>query len=95
MNNYEGLFVLKPDLEREELGQLHQKIAESIKKYKGEMESAPEDWGKKRLSYKLKKQREGAYCLIKFKMDPLQIKPLNSELKLNESIMRIMFTRNQ
>lgn len=95
LNNYEGLFILKPDLEKEELDQLYKKITENIKKYKGEMAGAPEDWGKKRLNYKIKRQREGVYCLIKFNMDPLQIKPLNSELKLNESILRIMFTKQQ
>ncbi|MFH1867603.1 MAG: 30S ribosomal protein S6 [Candidatus Omnitrophota bacterium] len=95
LNNYEGLFILKPDLEKEELSQLHKKITDNIKKYKGELESAPDDWGKKRLNYRIKKQREGSYCLIKFKIDPLEINQLNSELKLNEDIIRIMFTRQQ
>lgn len=93
MNNYEGMFVLKSDLEKEELNTLYQKIADAIKKHNGETEGAPSELGKRRLSYKVKRQRDGAYCLIKFKMDPIKINELNTELKLNESILRIMFTR--
>ena len=87
MNNYEGLFLLKPDLEKEELGDLYQKIGENIKKYKGEIENA-EEWGKKPLAHKTAKQKEGIYYLLKFKLDPDKVKALQSDFKLNEKIIR-------
>lgn len=93
MRDYEGLFILKPDLEKEQLYQLYQKINDSIKKYKGEIEDKTEEWGKRRLAYKIGRYREGIYYLLRFKTEPSQITPLNTDLKLNESIIRIMFTQ--
>lgn len=91
MKNYEGLFILKPGFEKEELSQLYQKVNNNIKKYNGEIEGA-EEWGKKRLAYKIGKNREGIYYLLRFKMDPSQIAPLNADFRLNESIIRVMIT---
>jgi len=94
LKNYEGLFILKPELAKEELSQLHQVIHENIKKYNGEIETA-EDWGKKSLAYEINKQKEGIYYLLKFKIDPKQVKALNTDLKLNESVVRVMLTVSQ
>lgn len=91
MRNYEGLFILKPSLEKEELSQAYQKIADNIKKYKGEIENADE-WGKKPLAYRIGKNREGVYYLLRFKIEPGLIAPLNADFKLNESIIRVMIT---
>lgn len=92
MKNYEGLFILRPDLVEEELNELYQTINNNIKKYNGEIEDA-EGWGKKRLAYKIGRHREGAYYLLRFKIAPGQIAPLNADFKLNESIIRAMITQ--
>ena len=94
MKNYEGLFLLKPQLEKEELSGMYQKIQDNVKKYNGEVEGA-EEWGKKSLAYKIAKNKEGIYYLLKFKMDPAQITHLNTDLKLNESILRVMCTERK
>lgn len=94
MKNYEGLFLLKPQLEKEELSGAYQKIQDNVKKYKGEVEGA-EEWGKKPLAYAIAKNKEGIYYLLKFKMDPAQIVHLNTDLKLNESILRVMCTERK
>lgn len=91
MKNYDGLFILKPGLEKEELDQLYQKISDNIKKYNGEIENA-EEWGKRRLAYKIGRHKEGVYYLLRLKIGPSQIAPLNADFKLNESIIRVMFT---
>lgn len=91
MKNYDGLFILKPSLETEELSGSYQKITDNIKKYEGEIETA-EEWGKKSLAYEIDKEKEGIYYLLKFKIAPAQIKPLNRDFKLNESIVRVMIT---
>ena len=93
MREYEGLFILKADLEKEELSQLYHKVTEGIKKYNGEIIGVPEEWGKKRLAYKVGKHKDGVYYLIRFKMEPGQVAQLNADCKLNESIIRLMFTQ--
>ena len=92
LRNYEGLFLLKPELEKEESNDLYQKIQDTTKKHKGEIEGV-EEWGKRPLAYKIGKYAEGVYYLLKFKIDPRQITKLGSDFKLNESIIRMMFTQ--
>ncbi|MFC1807359.1 30S ribosomal protein S6 [Candidatus Omnitrophota bacterium] len=91
MKNYKGLFLLRPDLEQEELSDLYQKIQDNIKKYKGEVEGV-EEWGKKSLAFKIGKYREGIYYLLSFKMNSLDVVHLNTDIKLNDLIMRAMIT---
>jgi small subunit ribosomal protein S6 len=92
LRDYEGLFILKPDLGKEELGILYTKIQENIKKYKGAVELAQEQ-GKKLLGCKINKQKEGLYYLLRFKAEPSSIVNLKSDFKLNESILRVMFIK--
>jgi small subunit ribosomal protein S6 len=92
LREYEGLFILKPEIEKEELTGLYQKIQENVKKYKGEP-AGVEEWGKKLLTNKIKKYREGIYYIMKFRLDPSNVKKLDADLKLNESILRVMFTQ--
>ena len=94
LRNYEGLFIVKSDLEKEELSSLYEKIKENVKKYNGEVEST-EEWGKKPLSYKIGKHKDGTFCLMKLKIDPAQVAHLSTDLKLNESIIRAMFTQKE
>ena len=91
MKKYEAMLILKPDLEKEELNDLCQKIVDNIKKYNGEIEDAQE-WGRRQLAYKIKGCREGTYYLLKFKAPPAQIAPINADFKLNESIIRALIT---
>jgi small subunit ribosomal protein S6 len=45
-------------------------------------------WGKRRLAYPIKKQQEGFYALIVFKMAPDAIRELDRVLGLRASVLR-------
>lgn len=92
MRDYEALCILKPDLEEAAVKELYKKVAEHIQKYNGEIQ-AVEECGKKKLAYKLGKHREGIYYLVRFKIAPAQIKELNRDFKLNESLLRTLVTQ--
>jgi len=47
-------------------------------------------WGKKRLAYPIKKQLEGFYALITFKITPDAIKEIDRILSLRASVLRHM-----
>jgi len=47
-------------------------------------------WGKKRLAYPIKKQLEGFYALITFKIAPDAIKEIDRVLSLRASVLRHM-----
>ena len=45
-------------------------------------------WGKKRFAYPIKKQQEGFYALITFKITPDAIKEIDRILSLKASVLR-------
>ena len=92
MKNYEGLFLVKPELEKEQLTTLYQQIEEVIKKHNGQIESV-EDQGKKRLSYEIKKYKEAIFYIVKIKIDANKVNPLTGDLKLIDSVLRVMITQ--
>ena len=89
MNNYEGIFIIDPELNDEDQGKIQDSIKESIAKQSGVVESF-ENWGKKKLAYKINKRRDGMYYFIKFKADPLAISKMNKGYKHNESILKTL-----
>ena len=92
LKNYEGLFLVKPELEKEKLTTLYQQIEEVIKKHNGQIESV-EDQGKKRLSYEIKKYKEAIFYIAKIQISPDKVSSLTGDLKLIDSVLRVMITQ--
>lgn len=89
MNNYEGIFVIDPELKDEDLEKVRNSIKEGIAKQSGVVESI-ENWGKKKLAYKINRRRDGVYYFVKFKVEPDAISKMNRGYKLNESILKTL-----
>jgi ribosomal protein S6 len=51
------------------------------------------EWGKRRLAYDLRKQREGTYAVIESSAEPSTIKEFERQLRLNEHVLRFLTTR--
>ena len=92
MNNYEGVFVVDPELNQENQDKVEALIKDTISKQNGVVENV-EKWGKRRLAYRVKKRREGYYYLINFKAEPKDIINLEKTYKLNESIIKLMIVK--
>ena len=92
MRNYEALLILKPGLGKEELVSVFAKIKEVVSKHNGEVQDIVEQ-GKKTLAFPISKHKEGIYCILKIKIEPSYIKALESDLKIEEPILRSMFTQ--
>ena len=58
----------------------------------GEVTKA-ESWGKRRLAYEIRKQREGTYAVIEGKAEPTMMKEYERQLTLNEQVLRHFTTR--
>lgn len=52
-----------------------------------------ENWGKRRLAYDMRKQREGTYAVFEVKAEPPMIKEFERQLRLNENVLRFLSTR--
>ena len=92
MNNYEALFLIKPDLKKEEQDKLIESIHEEITKRNGQLKET-QDLYKRPLAYEINKYREGLYCLVNFDALSDIINSLRDAYKLNDSILRSLILK--
>lgn len=89
---YDVLVIADPRLSEEEVAQLLGRLQESCAALGGEVVST-ENWGKRRLSFEIRKQREGSYVLLQIQAEPAVVREYARQLRLNESVLRFMTTR--
>jgi len=89
---YEILVIFDPRLTDEEVEELLVKIKDNLKGLGAEVSKA-ENWGKRRLAYEIRKQREGTYAVIECSATPTVIKEFERQLGLNEQVLRFLSTR--
>jgi small subunit ribosomal protein S6 len=92
MNVYEAIFVARPALSDEEVGKLRDKIRGLIEKKGGTVTKA-EDWGKRKLSFELAKEKKGAYLLFNLTGDGALVKDLERFCAVEDSLIRSIVVR--
>ena len=92
MRTYDVLLIVDPRLTDEEVAQLGGRLQETLAGLGGEVLSS-EDWGRRRLVFELRKQREGHYLLLQARATPAVMREYERQLKLNESVLRFLATR--
>lgn len=92
MINYESMIVLHPDLTEEQLTTENEKILAIIKSFGGEILKT-DVWGKRTMTYEIKKKKEGFYLINYFKMETKNLTELENQYKLNENILRYNLLR--
>ncbi|MHB8133453.1 MAG: 30S ribosomal protein S6 [Anaerolineaceae bacterium] len=91
MRNYELLVVLQPDLDETALNEILTKINGWVTEAGGKVEKT-DNWGKRRMAYHIRKQREGLYVLFLLNMLPSVTNDLERNLRFLEPVMRHMIT---
>jgi len=89
---YDVLLIVDPRPTEEEVAQLSSRLQELLVGLGGEVVSI-ENWGKRRLTFEIRKQREGQYLLLQIRSTPPVIREYERQLRLNEAILRFMTTR--
>jgi small subunit ribosomal protein S6 len=92
MRTYDMLLIVDPRLTDEEVAHLSTRLQEALVALGGEVISS-EDWGRRRLVFELRKQREGHYLLVQVRANPASVREYERQLKLNESVLRFLTTR--
>ncbi|MDD5422542.1 MAG: 30S ribosomal protein S6 [Candidatus Omnitrophota bacterium] len=92
MNNYEGLFIIKPELKEEDVKNVFKAIGDAVVKNGGNVKKE-ESWGKRQLVYPVKKLKEGYYYKLDFEAPASAVSKLEGVCKLNDDILRTMITR--
>lgn len=89
MRNYEGVFILNPDLAVDQSKATVAQVQELVTKNGGRVDGLQE-WGKRRLAYKIGKRHEGNYLIVNFQMDSKQAKKLEQAFRLNDNVLRYL-----
>ncbi len=89
MRNYEGVFIINPELSNDNSKSVVTQIQELVSKNGGRVDGIQE-WGKKRLAYKIKKKQEGNYVIMNFQMDSKHAQKLDQSLRLNDHLLRFL-----
>ncbi len=94
MRNYEVVFIVHPDLDEQALNALVEKVKGWITDAAGTIEKA-EVWGKRRMAYTIRKQREGQYVYVVATFAPTFVQELERNLRFTESVMRFLVTARE
>jgi small subunit ribosomal protein S6 len=89
---YEILMIVDPRPTDEEVATLLQQVGEQLKALGAEVGKV-DNWGKRRLAYDIKKQREGTYAVFEISAEPSMVKEFERQLRLNENVLRFLSTR--
>ena len=89
MRNYEGVFIINPELSNDSSKGVVTQIQELVSKNGGRVDGIQE-WGKKRLAYKIKKKQEGNYVIMNFQLDSKYANKLDQALRMNDHLLRFL-----
>jgi small subunit ribosomal protein S6 len=89
MREYELVFIVHPDLDDSALKEVVGKVSGWITEAGG-IVSQVDLWGKRKLAYSIRKQKEGQYVLFKTQMDPYFGATLERNLRFLEPVMRFL-----
>jgi small subunit ribosomal protein S6 len=87
------MFVLRPDLEEEQVSETKERLQKIIADFGGEFINAADGWGKKRLAYAIDDYVEGIYSLWYFKGKPETVDELDRIIKISENFLRHIIIR--
>ena len=92
MRQYELMVILDPELDDRTVQPSLDKFLKVVTTDGGTIDNV-DVWGRRRLAYEIKKKAEGIYAVVNFTSEPATAKELDSQLGLNESVMRTKLLR--
>jgi len=92
MNFYETMYIIHPALQAGRLEDMIDNVHKKIDSLEGKR-LYYDNWGKKKLSYAIDKQKYGTYVLMQFTMDGVNVQELSNEFEHNANILRYLTNR--
>ena len=87
MRPYEVMIIFSPTLEDDAIRAEVDRSTELIKA-KGGNPGRVERWGKRRLAYEIRRQREGSYVVLEAQAEPSVMADLSRALTLTDGVLR-------
>lgn len=94
MVEYEGMFTIKSNLDKDKKEKITDDIKGAVAKEGGEIIDCNE-WGKRKLGYRIRRQTEGLYILMHFKLDSRKLRGAEKAYNLKEDILKYLITKKR
>jgi small subunit ribosomal protein S6 len=91
MRNYELVCIIQPDLDETAFKGAIDRVQGWITEAGGSVDKV-DIWGRRRLAYVIRKQREGQYVLMNVTLDPKAASGLERNIRFLEPVLRHMLT---
>ncbi|HEY3085302.1 MAG TPA: 30S ribosomal protein S6 [Candidatus Dormibacteraeota bacterium] len=92
MRDYEVLYIVRADVDDEKVQDAVKRVNVLIARSGGTAERT-NLWGKRKLAYEVKHQKEGSYVLQDFQLEPDRVPELEASLKITEEVLRHIIVR--
>lgn len=92
MSPYELMYIVKPELDDQAVQQEIEKVGQLIQTNGGQVRKVT-PWGKRRLAYSVKDQREGYYVVEEFDLDQAKVAEVDRVLKISDTVFRHLLVR--
>lgn len=89
MRDYELVIIVTPEIDEAATAEVVDKVKSWITEAGGSIESF-EEWGRKKLAYLIRNNKEGQYFLFNLKLEPTSVVNLERNFRLQESILRFL-----
>jgi len=89
---YEVMFIVRPDLQEEDLDKLIEGFSGTVTSNGGEVKSV-EKMGRRRLAYVVRKFQDGQYILMNVAADGKLIAELERRLRVTEQVIKFITVR--
>jgi len=91
MEQYELSVLYHPDLEID-LDKATARVEKLVAASEGKI-TATDNWGKRKMAYKIKKQEHAIYVMYTLEMPTAGVKKLNDSLNISDEVIRFLITR--
>ena len=89
MSTYETTFILEPGLDENRVNEEIERVSQWIRDLGGQVLDV-QRWGKRRLSYEIRRKRDGIYTLLLHASPSAAVRDLERRMRLNESVLRVL-----
>ena len=94
LDNYEMMYILRPDLGEEQVDQAIAKY-ENILREQGAEQIEIQHRGRRRLAYEIQRQREGIYIQMNYNAPGSHVAPIERAMRLSEEVIRYLTLKQE
>jgi small subunit ribosomal protein S6 len=92
LREYEILFIVRPDLDDEQIGDAVKTVDTLIGNLGGRSKKT-DVWGRRKLAFEVNRLREGQYVLTDFEIEPDRVPEMEASLKISDVVFRHLIVR--